>query len=267
MLIEQQLEPTTALSVETVEQVHHWNEHLFSFSTSRPASFRFRSGEFVMIGLRGDNGKPLLRAYSIASPAYDEKLDFLSIKVEDGPLTSKLQKVAPGDHIYLGRKPTGTLVAHALLPGKRLFMLATGTGLAPFMSVARDPDIYDLFDEVVIAHSVRRVRDLAYRDELESRLADDPLVGDVAREKFHYIPTVTREPFPTTARIDRLIEEGALFEGLDGRHRFDPARDRIMMCGSMDMIKGLAAKFEDMGFAEGSNASPGAYVIEKAFAG
>ena len=175
-----ELTPTTALSVETVQSVHHWNEHLFSFSVSRPDSFRFRSGEFVMIGLQGDNGKPLLRAYSVASPSYDEKLDFLSIKVEDGPLTSKLQKVQPGDNIYLGRKPTGTLVADALLPGKRLFMLSTGTGLAPFLSVARDPDIYDMFDEVVIVHSVRRVSDLAFHDELVGKLADDPLVGDVA---------------------------------------------------------------------------------------
>lgn len=262
-----QLEPTGALSVETVEHVHHWNEHLFSFSTTRPASFRFRSGEFVMIGLPGENGKPLLRAYSIASPAYDEKLDFLSIKVAEGPLTSKLQQVQPGDQIYLGRKPTGTLVADALLPGRRLFMLATGTGLAPFLSVARDPDIYDLFDEVVIVHSVRRVSDLANHDELAARLADDPLVGDVAAEKFHYVPTVTREAFRTAGRIDALIDDGRLFAGLPSAHAFDPATDRVMMCGSMDMIKGLGAKLEGLGFVEGSNASPGTYVIERAFAG
>ncbi|WP_112381841.1 ferredoxin--NADP reductase [Sphingomonas carotinifaciens] len=262
-----ELAPTAALSVETVQSVHHWNEHLFSFAISRPDSFRFRSGEFVMIGLPGDTGKPLLRAYSVASPSYDEKLDFLSIKVADGPLTSKLQKVQPGDQIYLGRKPTGTLVADALLPGKRLFMLSTGTGLAPFLSVARDPDIYDLFDEVVIVHSVRRVSDLAYHDELAARLADDPLVGEVAAEKFHYVPTVTREPFHTTGRIDALIESGRLFADLPSGHAFNPETDRIMMCGSMDMIKSLGAQFEAMGFPEGSNAQPGAYVIEKAFAG
>ncbi|WP_413060478.1 ferredoxin--NADP reductase [Sphingomonas carotinifaciens] len=262
-----ELAPTAALSVETVQSVHHWNEHLFSFAISRPDSFRFRSGEFVMIGLPGDTGKPLLRAYSVASPSYDEKLDFLSIKVADGPLTSKLQKVQPGDQIYLGRKPTGTLVADALLPGKRLFMLSTGTGLAPFLSVARDPDIYDLFDEVVIVHSVRRVSDLAYHDELSARLADDPLVGEVAAEKFHYVPTVTREPFHTTGRIDALIESGRLFADLPSGHAFNPETDRIMMCGSMDMIKSLGAQFEAMSFPEGSNAQPGAYVIEKAFAG
>ncbi len=261
------LEPTNALSVERVRSVRHWNEHLFSFTITRPPSFRFRSGEFVMIGLPGDNGKPLLRAYSIASPAYAEELEFLSIKVPDGPLTSKLQQIVPGDEIYLGKKPTGTLVTDALKPGERLFMLSTGTGLAPFLSVARDPDIYDMFDEVIIVHSVRRVSDLAFHDELAGKLAEDPLVGDVAQEKFHYVPTVTREPFHTTGRIDALIEDGRLFAGLPSQHGFNPETDRIMMCGSMEMIKSLGAKFEDMGFPEGSNAQPGAYVIEKAFAG
>lgn len=263
----QPLKPTAALSVETVESVRHWNEHLFSFSITRPASFRFRSGEFVMIGLRGDNGKPLLRAYSIASPAYDEKLDFLSIKVEDGPLTSRLQKIVAGDHVYLGKKPVGTLVADALLPGKRLFMLSTGTGLAPFLSVARDPDIYDLFDEVVIVHSVRRVSDLAFREELEAKLADDPLVGEEAAAKFRYVPTVTREPFHTTGRIDALIDNGTIFLGETGEKAFNVETDRIMMCGSMDMIKSLAARFDAEGFSEGSNAAPGHYVIERAFVG
>ncbi|HEU0065652.1 MAG TPA: ferredoxin--NADP reductase [Sphingomonas sp.] len=261
------LEPTTALSVETVEDVRHWNEHLFSFSISRPPSFRFRSGEFVMIGLPGPTGKPLLRAYSIASPAYDEKLDFLSIKVEDGPLTSKLQKIVAGDQIYLGKKPTGTLVADALLPGKRLFMLSTGTGLAPFLSVARDPDIYDLFGSVAVVHSVRRVSDLAFHDELAGRLADDPLVGDVAAEKFHYVPTVTREPFRNARRIDALIDDGTLFAGMPGEPRFDPETDRIMMCGSMDMIRSFARRLDGLGFSEGSNSQPGQYVIERAFVG
>jgi ferredoxin--NADP+ reductase len=257
------LAPSAALSVETVTRVRHWNEHLFSFAITRPASFRFRSGEFVMIGLP-DGKRPLLRAYSIASPAYAEELDFLSIKVPDGPLTSRLQKIVEGDPIFLGRKPTGTLVSDALLPGKRLFLLSTGTGLAPFLSVARDPDIYDMFEEVVVVHSVRRVSDLAYRAELESRLADDPLVGDVAIEKLRYVPTVTREAFPTQARIGALIDDGALFAGGPG---FSPETDRIMMCGSMDMIRELAKRFEGLGFEEGSNAKPGAYVIERAFVG
>ncbi|MCI4588584.1 ferredoxin--NADP reductase [Sphingobium sp. BYY-5] len=261
------LEPTGALSVETVLSVRHWNEHLFSFRITRPASFRFRSGEFIMIGLMGDNGKPLLRAYSVASPAWDEELEFLSIKVQDGPLTSKLQLIQPGDQIYLGRKPTGTLVTDALLPGKRLFMLSTGTGLAPFLSLSRDPDVYEFYEQVVVVHSVRRVSDLAFRDEMEGKLAEDPLVAEQAATQFHYVPTCTREAFHNNVRIDKLVESGALFEGIEGPARFDPETDRIMMCGSMEMIKQFAAWFEENGFTEGSNAAPGQFVIERAFVG
>ncbi|MBU3076457.1 ferredoxin--NADP reductase [Sphingomonas quercus] len=262
------LSATAALSVETVVSVRHWNEHLFSFRITRPASFRFRSGEFVMIGLQGDNGKPLLRAYSVASPSWDEELEFLSIKVQDGPLTSRLQLIKPDDQIYLGRKPTGTLVADALLPGKRLFLLSTGTGLAPFLSVARDPDIYDLFDHVIVVHSVRRVSDLAYREEQEAKWANDPLVDEKCATQFTYIPTVTREPFHRSARIGALIDSGELFAaGIPGEPAFNPETDRVMMCGSMDMIKELGARFEGLGFEEGSNAKPGAYVIERAFVG
>ncbi|TVV76051.1 ferredoxin--NADP reductase [Sphingomonas solaris] len=262
----QTLTPSNSLTVETVLSVHHWNEHLFSFKITRPASFRFRSGEFVMIGLPGDN-KPLLRAYSIASPAWAEELEFLSIKVPDGPLTSKLQQIQPGDQMYLGRKPTGTLVADALLPGKRLFLLSTGTGLGPFLSLIRDPDIYEMFSQVCVVHSVRRVSDLAFRDDLESQLAGDPLVQDEALLKLSYLPTVTREPFRTTERIGTLIENGGLFAGMEGESRLDPETDRVMMCGSMEMIKELAATLEAAGFEEGSNAKPGAYVIERAFVG
>lgn len=261
------LAPSAALTVETVQSVRHWNEHLFSFTITRPASFRFRSGEFVMIGLP-DGAKPLLRAYSVASPAYAEELEFLSIKVPDGPLTSRLQLIQPGDQIFLGRKPTGTLVADALLPGKRLFLLSTGTGLAPFLSLIRDPDIYDRFDHVILVHSVRRVSDLAFREELESQLAGDPLVQDQALVQFSYVPTVTREPFHTTGRIDALIENGKLFpDRAAGAPHFDPETDRIMMCGSMAMNKDMAARFDALGFTEGSNASPGHYVIERAFVG
>ena len=260
------LQPTAALSVERVLDVTHWNEHLFSFRITRPASFRFRSGEFVMIGL-GAGAKPLLRAYSVASPAYAEELEFLSIKVPDGPLTSRLQGIVAGDEMYLGKKPTGTLVADALLPGKRLFMLSTGTGLAPFLSVIRDPDIYDLFDRVIVVHSVRRVSDLAFRGMLEAKLDGYPLVEDEAREKFAYVPIVTREPFHRADRIWTLAEDGRLFEGLDGAPRFDPETDRIMLCGSMEMIRDGAAKLDALGFTEGSNAQPGQYVIERAFVG
>jgi len=255
-----------SLTIETVNSVKHWNEHLFSFTITRPASFRFRSGEFVMIGLPGE-GRPLLRAYSIASPAWAEELEFLSIKVPDGPLTSRLQEIQPGDPIFLGRKPTGTLVADALLPGRRLFLLSTGTGLAPFLSLIRDLDIYDRFGQVIVVHSVRRTSDLAFREELESHLAADPLVQDQALLQLIYVPTVTREAFRTTGRIGDLIASGRLFDGLNGPRQFDPAIDRVMLCGSMDMIRDLSAMLETAGFIEGSNAKPGDFVIERAFVG
>jgi ferredoxin--NADP+ reductase len=216
----------------------------------------------------GPNGKSLLRAYSMASPAYDETLEFLSIKVPDGPLTSQLQKIEVGDQIFLGRKPTGTLVTDALLPGRRLFLIGTGTGLAPWMSLIRDPDIYDRFEQVAVVHSVRRVSDLAYREMLEGHLAEDPLVAEMAADRFTYIPTVTREPFHTTKRIEGLMEDGTLFKGTLGEPlHFDPAQDRIMLCGSMAMIKDTAEMLDARGFVEGSNSKPGDYVIERAFVG
>jgi len=250
----------------TVLWVRHWNEHLFSFAIERPASFRFRSGEFVMIGLPGDK-KPLMRAYSIASPHYAEELEFLSIKVEDGPLTSKLQAIRPGDQLYMGKKPTGTLVLDALLGGERLFMLSTGTGLAPFLSLMRDPDVYSAYDQVVIGHSVRRVSDLAFHDEMAGRLADDPLVADEAAARFHYVPTVTREAFRNTRRLGDLIGDGTFFEGLSGEAKLDPETDRVMLCGSTEMIRDFAKSLESQGFVEGSNANPGSFVIERAFVG
>ncbi len=257
-----------AFPTVAVRWVRHWNDHLFSFAVERPPSFRFRSGEFVMIGLPGDNGKPLMRAYSVASPAWAEELEFLSIKVPDGPLTSRLQRIHKGDQLYLGRKPTGTLVADALIGGKRLFLLSTGTGLAPFLSLARDPDIYDRFDQIVLVHSVRRVSDLAYRQEQEALWAGDPLVGDQAMLRFHYVPTVTREPFHTTSRIHGLIDSGALFPvALDGPRGFGPVDDRLMLCGSMAMIRDMAEWLDARGFVEGSNTQPGTYVIERAFVG
>ncbi|WP_019517743.1 ferredoxin--NADP reductase [Sphingomonas sp. Mn802worker] len=270
----QTIPESKAFASVKVNWVRHWNEHLFSFAVERPASLRFRSGEFVMIGLPGEEGsdgsagKPIMRAYSVASQHYAEELEFLSIKVENGPLTGRLQQIVAGDEIYLGRKPTGTLVTDALLPGKRLFMLSTGTGLAPFLSLARDPDVYTMFDQVVVVHSVRRVSDLAYHDELAARLADDPLVADEAATQFHYIPTVTREPFHTTGRIDALMADGTMFgDPITGDKCFNPETDRIMMCGSMDMIRDTAKTLETLGFVEGSNAAPGTYVIERAFVG
>jgi ferredoxin--NADP+ reductase len=262
------LAPTASLFAEEVLWVRHWNEHLFSFALSRPPSFRFRSGEFVMIGLPTDAGKPLLRAYSIASASYSDEIEFLSIKVPDGPLTSRLQQIKQGERIYLGRKPTGTLVADALLPGKRLILLSTGTGLAPFLSLIRDPDIYDFYEQVVVVHSVRRVSDLAYFSELTGQLAGDPLVQDQALVQLHYIPTVTREDFPRQERITTMIQTGSLFHTPAlGEPRLDPEQDRIMLCGSMEMIRETSALLEEMGFVEGSNAKPGTFVLERAFVG
>lgn len=259
--------PQTAFEHVEVRWVRHWNEHLFSLAVERPQSFRFRSGEFVMLGLHNGD-KPLMRAYSIASAGYADELEFLSIKVADGPLTSRLQRVQPGDQLYLGRKPTGTLVTDALLPGKRLFLLSTGTGLAPFLSLIRDPDTYERFAQIVLVHSVRRVSDLAWRDALTAQLADDPLVRDQALLQFHYIPTVTREPFETQGRIQALIDDASLFRTpLTGPRDFDPEIDRIMLCGSTEMIRDLATTLTISGFTEGSNASPGSYVIERAFVG
>ncbi|KMS58290.1 ferredoxin--NADP reductase [Sphingobium cupriresistens LL01] len=263
-----ELTATGALSVETVLNVRHWNDRLFSFSMTRPASFRFRSGEFVMIGLAGDGGKPLLRAYSVASPAYAEELDFLSIKVEDGPLTSRLQNIQPGDQIYLGRKPTGTLVTDALLPGNRLLLLSSGTGLAPFLSLIRDPDVYERYERVIVVHSVRQASDLAFRTELESGLRDDPLVSEQAMAQLSYLPTVTREAFTCNARITTMIKDDSLFAraGLSGVP-LSVQTDRIMLCGGMAMIKDIAHLLDACGFIEGSNAKPGDYVIERAFVG
>lgn len=257
----------TAFHTANVRWVRHWNEHLFSFAIDRPPSLRFRSGEFIMIGLPGeDGGKPIMRAYSIASPSYADELEFLSIKVAGGPLTGRLQAIHPGDQLYLGRKPTGTLVCDALLGGKRLWMLSTGTGLAPFLSLARDPEVYDRFDQVIIVHGVRRVDDLAWREELTAQLAGDPLVGDQALLQLHYLPAVTREAFHTTGRITDLIADGRLFAPpVAGPQGFDPEIDRVMLCGSTGMIRETADLLEAAGLSEGSNAKPGQYVIERAF--
>ena len=256
--------------VERVLWVRHWTDRLFSFAITRPSTFRFRSGEFVMIGLPAEPGqkKPVLRAYSIASPHFAEELEFFSIKVADGPLTSRLQRIQPGDPVLMARKPTGTLVFDALKPGRRLFLIGTGTGLAPWLSVARDPEAYERFERIIVAHTVREVADLAYRDLFERELKEDEVFGELAGPQLHYYPTVTREPFVTPGRITERILSGDLFRdlGLPGG-KFDPAEDRVMICGSMDMIKELAAILEDHGMAEGSNSEPGDFVIERAFVG
>jgi ferredoxin--NADP+ reductase len=254
-----------AFHVERVTSVHHWTDRLFSFTLTRPQSLRFRSGEFVMIGLPSD-GKPIMRAYSIASPAWAEELEFLSIKVPGGPLTSRLQLVRPGDPVLMGKKTTGTLVLDALKGGRRLFLISTGTGLAPFLSVARDPDAYERFDQVVIVHTVREVAELAYRDLLGRDILEDPLIGEFAAGRLRYLPTVTREPFERSGRITDRIRDGSFFRELDmPGAAFDPQVDRVMLCGSMDMIKETAGLLGGFGLVEGSLNNPGDYVIERAF--
>ena len=203
------------LNTETVTSVRHWNETLFSFTTSRDPGFRFKNGHFTMIGLEQDGGRPLLRAYSIASANYEEELEFFSIKVPDGPLTSRLQKIQPGDKIYVSRKPTGTLVADHLLPGKRLWLLSTGTGLAPFLSIIKDPEIYEKFDQVILTHGVRYTSELAYRDVIENELPDNEFFGDIIRDQLLYYPTVTREPYRNKGRLTDLMTSGKLFDDLE----------------------------------------------------
>ena len=248
--------------------VHHWTDQLFSFRIRRPEDFRFRSGEFVMLGLPGEDGaKPILRAYSIASPCWDEALEFLSIKVPDGPLTSRLQKIQPGDTVLMGKKPTGTLVLDALTGGDRLWLIGTGTGLAPWLSVARDPDTYSRFGQVIVCHTVRNVADLSYRDFFTHGVHDDPLIGDEARAQLTYYPTVTRERFQTPGRITDRIRSGDLFADLGLPAGFSPNTDRVMLCGSMAMIKEAGELLESYGLKEGSNAEPGDYVLERAFVG
>jgi len=248
--------------------VRHWTDSLFSFGVKRPEDFRFRSGEFVMIGLPGeDGGKPVLRAYSIASPCWAEELEFFSIKVADGPLTSRLQKIQPGDTVLMGKKPTGTLVLDALTGGERLFLIGTGTGLAPWLSVARDPETYSRFGHVYVIHTVRSVADLAYRDFFTREIHDDPLIGEEAQAQLTYYPTVTREDFETPGRITDRIKSGDFFRDLGLPEGFDPARDRAMLCGSMAMIKEAGELLETYGLKEGSNAEPADYVLERAFVG
>jgi ferredoxin--NADP+ reductase len=250
---------------ETVLSVKHYTNRMFAFRITRPPAFRFRSGEFVMIGLEGLNGKPLLRAYSIASPSWDEELEFFSIKAPDGPLTSKLQLIKPGDKVLLGRKSTGTLVHDALTPGKRLYLFSTGTGIAPFASIIRDPATYERFEQVILTHTCREIGELRYGQELVAALKDDPLVGEHVGRLIHYT-TVTREPWPNQDRITACIETGRLFRDV-GVPPLNPATDRVMICGSMDMITDTKALVEKAGLREGSNAEPAEFVVEKAFVG
>jgi ferredoxin--NADP+ reductase len=262
--------PKAMPDAQTVTFVKHWTDRLFSFRVTRPASLRFRSGEFVMIGLLKDDGKPLLRAYSIASPAWDEELEFYSIKVQDGPLTSRLQHITVGDQIILRPKPVGTLVHDALLPGKRLWFFATGTGIAPFASLLREPQTYEDYDQIILTHTCREVAELAYGAELVDSIRRDDMLAELMGEGFHeklvYYPTTTREPSAKMGRITDLLKDGTVFQDL-GITGMSPETDRAMVCGSMGLNMDIKDILESYGLHEGANSEPAEYVVEKAFVG
>jgi len=251
------------LNRETVTGVRHWTDELFSFTTTRDASFRFRNGHFTMIGLE-ESGKPLLRAYSIASANHEEELEFFSIKVQNGPLTSKLQHLKVGDEVLVGRKPTGTLTVDHLLPGRHLYLFGTGTGLAPFLSLIKDPDVYENFDKVVLVHGCRYVDELAYKEMINDHLPNHEYFGELAAEKLIYYPTVTREEFVNMGRITDLLESGRLFEDT-GMPTPNPEHDRFMLCGSPAMLKDTCDILDSFGFRETRAGELGHYVIERAF--
>lgn len=251
------------LMTETVTEVRHWNNTLFSFKATRDMGFRFKNGHFTMIGLQQDN-RPLLRAYSIVSANYEEELEFFSIKVPNGPLTSKLQHLKVGDQILVNSKATGTLTVDNMLPGKNLYLLSTGTGLAPFLSIIRDPEVYEAFDKIILTHGVRNVNELAYSDYINNELPNNEYFGDIVREKLIYYPTVTREKYANQGRITDLIESGKLFDDI-GLPPLNPEVDRAMLCGSPSMLKDTTEILDNLGFTETRHGDLGNYVIERAF--
>ena len=251
------------LNMETVTSVHHWTDRLFSFKSTRDPGFRFKNGHFTMVGLEVDD-RPLLRAYSMASANHEEELEFFSIKVADGPLTSRLQNIREGDRILVSRKPTGTLVLDHLLPGRHLYLLSTGTGLAPFLSIIKDPEIYENFERIILAHGTRHVSDLAYRDVITEELPRNEFFGETVRDKLFYYPTVTRDAFRNQGRLTDLMESGKLFADL-GLPPLSLEDDRFMLCGSPAMLRDSAAILEARGMREYRNGDAGHYVIERAF--
>lgn len=252
-----------AISKQSVTSVHHWNETLFSFTTTRDKGLRFENGHFVMVGMEVE-GRPLMRAYSIASANYDEELEFFSIKVPDGPLTSRLQNIRIGDELLVSSKPTGTLVADHLLPGRNLYLVGTGTGLAPFMSIIRDPEIYDRFEKVILMHGVRRVVDLAYRDYITSELPQNEFFGEEVSKQLIYYPTVTRDPFENQGRVTDVLENGTMAQKI-GLPQPTPEHDRFMLCGSPTMLKDMCRILDGAGFRESRHGIQAEYVIERAF--
>lgn len=253
-----------AFRTERITKVHHWNDSLFTITTTRDPGLRFENGQFVMIGLHVD-GKNLLRAYSIASPNYEDSLEFFSIKVQNGPLTSRLQHVKVGDELLVGVKPTGTLVLHDLKPAKHLYLLSTGTGLAPFLSTVRDPETYERFEKIVMIHGVRNVDDLAYRDYFENALPNDEALGELVRQQLIYYPTVTREPFRHQGRLTDLLDSGKLCDDI-GLPHLNPETDRAMICGSPQMLADCRSLLDRRGFEVSAHIGvPGDYVFERAF--
>jgi ferredoxin--NADP+ reductase len=248
---------------EKVTFVKHYTDRLFKFRITRPQSFRFRSGEFVMIGLPNSE-KPIFRAYSIASPSWDEQIEFYSIKVEGGPLTEHLQKVSIGDTVLMRKKPTGTLVNDALLPGERLYLFSTGTGIAPFASLIRDPETYEKFNKIILCHTCRKVNELEYGSELMRGVRSDPLIGELAKQNLLHYPTVTQENYIKKGRITNLIKNGEIFKDL-GYPEMNSETDRGMICGSMDMLNDTKSILESLGLDEGSNSRPSTFVVERAF--
>ena len=254
----------SAFHREKVLSVRHWTDSLFSFTATRNAGFRFQNGQFAMIGLEVD-GRPLVRAYSMASANHEDSLEFFSIKVPDGPLTSRLQKIKEGDTILVGQKPTGTLITGNLIPGKRLLLLSTGTGLAPFASLIKDPEVYDNYETIILAHGCRQISELAYGEALVANLRDDEIFGPMIKDKLIYYPTVTRDPFRNRGRITDLITSGKLFGDIN-LPELDAEHDRVMMCGSPALLVDTRALLLERGFVEGNHGEPGHFVVEKAFA-
>ncbi len=252
-----------SLSTQSVTEVHHWNDSLFSFKTTRDRSLKFENGHFLMLGMEVE-GKPLMRAYSIASPNYDEELEFLSIKVIDGALTSRLQDIKVGDELFLSSKPTGTLVVDHLLDGRNLYLISTGTGLAPFISIIQDPEVYEKFDNVILAHGVRYVSELAYQQFIKQDLPGNEFFGEKVRQKLIYYPSVTREEFQTQGRFTDLMSSGQLFDDI-GLPKANLELDRFMLCGSPGMLKDSRKILDDWGFKESRHGIKAHYVIERAF--
>ncbi|MFS6938184.1 ferredoxin--NADP reductase [Neisseria animaloris] len=253
-----------AFNTQTVLSVHHWTDAYFTFTCTRDESLRFENGQFVMVGLMV-GGKPLMRAYSVASANWEEHLEFFSIKVQDGPLTSRLQHLKVGDEVLISKKPTGTLICGDLNPGKNLYLLSTGTGIAPFLSITKDPEVYEQFEKVILVHGVRYKKDLAYYDRFTKELPEHEYLGEVVKEKLIYYPVVSREEYPHQGHITDLMRSGKMFKDI-GLPMMNPEHDRAMLCGSPAMLKDVSAVLNEFGLVVSPKMGQrGDYLIERAF--